>query len=73
MSEIISKLIDLIMPVVKGETIVNLRMKTFQQMALWWFLLFIAQSALTVGFSTHGYIPALGWVCRFCLHFGMGH
>lgn len=50
MNEIISKLIDLIMPVVKGETIVNLRMKTFQQMALWWFLLFIAQSALTVGF-----------------------
>lgn len=50
MSEIIAKLIDLIMPVVKGETVVNLRMKTFQQMVLWWFLLFIVQGAITVGF-----------------------
>lgn len=31
------------MPVIKGETVVNLRIKTSQQLIIWWVLLFIFQ------------------------------
>ena len=50
MSEIISKLIDLIMPIINGRTALSIRMKTKSQLFSWWAILLVAQGALTITF-----------------------
>lgn len=50
MSEIIAKLIDLIMPIINGKTALGIRMKTKSQLFIWVFILFILTVTFIMGF-----------------------